>query len=139
MSRAIPENLRNEVAKRAEYCCEYCRIPENMMATVFHIDHIRSLKHGGKTELANLAFSCPHCNQNKGSDIATFIDEDDEETVRLFNPRKDFWEQHFEVAFGEILPKTTIGIATIKILELNQVERIILRKALIEAGQYLIP
>ncbi|MFN0213272.1 MAG: HNH endonuclease [Saprospiraceae bacterium] len=138
MSRSIPEVLRLEVAKRSQYRCEYCCVPERMLATTFHVDHIRSLKHDGNTELDNLAFACPHCNQNKGSDVATFLDENNDETVRLFNPRKDGWNQHFEVNSGEIIPKTAIGAATIKILEINQVERIIFRKALIEAGLYQI-
>jgi len=62
----------------------------------------------------------------------------DEETVRFFNPRKDIWAEHFKVNFGELLPKTAVGVAAIKILEMNQIERIIFRKALIEAGEYQI-
>ena len=48
MSR-IPKNLREQVARRAKYRCEYCLVPERFLATIFHIDHIRSLKHGGPT------------------------------------------------------------------------------------------
>jgi hypothetical protein len=76
------------------------------------------------------------CNQNKGSDIATFIDEETDQLVRFFNPRKDDWHEHFQVNDGEILPLSSIGRATIRILGLNQTERIILRKMLIEIGFY---
>lgn len=42
MSRFIPEILRPKVVNRASYTCEYCRVPEIMLATTFHVDHIRS-------------------------------------------------------------------------------------------------
>jgi HNH endonuclease len=134
ISNRISESLRQQVAIRANFVCEYCLIPEQFLATVFHIDHIRSQKHGGKTEAENLAYSCPHCNQHKGSDIATFINDEDEQTIRFFNPRKDQWYHHFEISYGKINPISSIGIATESILNFNQIERVILRKALIEIG-----
>jgi len=136
MSRAIPDSLRRQVAQRAGYRCEYCRVLERFLATIFHIDHIRSIKHGGATALENLAYACPHCNQNKGTDVATFVDGDAEQTVRIFNPRKDSWINHFEVMGGKILPKTAIGKATVQILGLNEPERLIFRQALAETGYY---
>lgn len=136
MSQPIPPALRRQIAERAGFRCEYCLVPEQFLATVFHIDHIRSLKHGGITTLHNLAYACPHCNQNKGSDVATFVDEEGEETIRIFNPRKDNWQNHFEQAQGVILAKTPIGKATIDVLEMNQPDRLIFRQALAEAGFY---
>jgi HNH endonuclease len=129
----ISEKLRQQVAKNADYKCEYCLTPEFFLATTFHIDHIRSIKHGGKTLSQNLAYACPHCNQNKGSDIASYTDED--ELVRLFNPRKDIWNEHFEVLkSGIITPISSIGEVTVNTLSFNQLERIIFRKSLIEIG-----
>ncbi len=135
MSR-IPKNLREQVARRAKYRCEYCLVPERFLATIFHIDHIRSLKHGGLTTQANLAFTCPHCNCNKGSDVAAFADTEGEVLVRLFNPRKDVWEEHFYIRNGLILAKTTVAEATIRILAINEPYRVVFRKALAEAGKY---
>jgi hypothetical protein len=129
----ISEKLRQQVAKNADYRCEYCLTPEFFLATTFHIDHIRSIKHGGKTISENLAYACPHCNQNKGSDIASYTDED--ELVRLFNPRKDSWNEHFEfIKSGVITPISAIGEVTVNTLSFNQIERIIFRKSLIEIG-----
>jgi HNH endonuclease len=136
MKERISELIRRQVAERAECRREYCLISEQFLATVFHIDHIRSRKHGGKTILINLAYACPHCNQNKGSDIAAFIDNENESTIRFFNPRKDIWHEHFNINYGEILPKTLIGKATVTILDFNQPERIMLRQALIDIGKY---
>jgi hypothetical protein len=135
MTAKISEKMRQVVAKRANFKCEYCLIPEIFLATTFHIDHIRSQKHNGKTILDNLAYACPHCNQNKGSDIATFVDQT-EQITRFYNPRKDIWHTHFYINQGQILSLSPIGQATIDILGFNQIERMILRIQLIEIGFY---
>lgn len=101
----------------------------------FEIDHIISVKHGGGNEITNLAFACPHCNQYKGSDLTTFLDSYDD-IVLLFNPRKHIWEEHFETQNGEILPKSRIGQASIKIFKFNESDRLILRQTLAYVGLY---
>jgi hypothetical protein len=136
MSEQVPKALKLKVAQRAKYCCEYCLVPEAFLATTFHADHIRSLKHDGQTSMNNLAYACPHCNQNKGSDIATFVGDSDDEVVRFFNPRKDNWHEHFETLHGIIFPKTIIGKATLNILDFNQPDRLIFRQALSNIGVY---
>lgn len=100
----------------------------------FHIEHIISLKHGGNSELDNLAYACPVCNIHKGSDIATIL-ESVKDPIRFFNPRLDNWEEHFKVEdSGLIIPVSHIGEGTIKIFEFNSPDSIIERKALIEKG-----
>lgn len=136
MTGYISEKLRQQVAQRARHSCEYCLMPERFLATFFHIDHVRSLKHGGSSESSNLAYACPHCNQHKGSDVGTFSDDEGETLTRFFNPRRDLWDDHFGVSFGEIIPKTLIGTATVTILNVNQSERLILRRELMLIGQY---
>lgn len=136
MSRYISEALRNRVATRADFRCEYCRIYERYSFLSFHIEHIISLKHGGNSTVENLAYSCPICNVNKGSDIATFVDNPDD-LIRFFNPRNDVWTDHFEVeSSGLILSKTMIGEATIKILGLNHPDSIIERQIMIQMGVF---
>jgi HNH endonuclease len=135
MSKYIPEALRREVAIRANYRCEYCRRPEIDSFIRFQPDHIISRKHGGKTISENLAHTCPVCNNTKGSDLSTIL-LDEDKLIRLFHPRKDVWHEHFKVENGLILPKTEIGEGTIKLLKLNEVNRIIERLDLIEAGLF---
>ena len=65
MARYIPEDIRLLVSKRANHRCEYCRIHERHSYLAFHIEHIISLKHGGDSDPANLAYVCPICNINK--------------------------------------------------------------------------
>ena len=126
MSRFVSVTLRQIVAERAHNHCEYCGIPQVGRFISFHVEHIKSLKHGGQTVLENLALSCPSCNFNKGSDIGTFIGEGT--LVRFFNPRIDNWTDHFELLDGEIIPNTDIGEATTRILQFNTPERIIYRR-----------
>jgi len=133
--KLLNETLRLEIIKRAKNCCEYCRIHEDDMFVGFEIDHIIANKHGGGNEIENLAYACPHCNQHKGSDLVTFIDSY-EDIVTLYNPRKHKWEEHFESNLGEIVAKTKIGKATIKLLKMNDIDLIILRNILSEIGRY---
>jgi HNH endonuclease len=130
----IPEPLRAEVFKRANYQCEYCLINETLSFFAFHVEHILSLKHGGKTELNNLALACPICNLHKGTDIATVL-PGFAEPVRFFNPRLDNWLDHFSIELsGLIIAKTSIGEATVKILHLNHVDSIIERSEMLNRG-----
>ena len=95
----------------------------------FQVDHIISRKHGGKTELKNLAWTCFPCNNGKGTDIGTML-LPDKTFIRLFNPREDDWNAHFEMEDGVIYANTLVGEATIKVLKLNEVDRILERRAL---------
>ena len=135
MSRYIAEHIKAFVALRADYRCEYCRIHKDDLFFTYQIDHIISLKHDGLTEINNLAFACSLCNQNKGPNLGTYL-LGSKRLIRLFNPRIDKWTHHFEVESGEILPKTRIAAATIKVLDLNNIDRVILRQGLMEIGRY---
>lgn len=83
----------------------------------------------------NLAYACPRCNQNKSSDLGTYLPGSNRLT-RLFNPRKDTWEKHFELVDGEVVPRTNIGASTVKVLCLNDPDRIILRRLFAQFGSY---
>jgi hypothetical protein len=135
MSRYISIHFRKKVAIRADFCCEYCRLPEIAALVRFQIEHIISLQHGGKTILLNLAYACPICNANKGPNVGTVLGEE-EDFVQFFHPRKHIWIEHFYVESGKILPKTRIGEGTIKILNFNTIDRILERVALTDAGCY---
>jgi hypothetical protein len=125
MRRYIPELLKQLIIERAGNKCEYCHCPQAGRFITFHVEHIKSVKHGGSTTEDNLALSCPDCNFNKGTDVGTFLDG--ENLVRFFNPRKDVWGDHFEMKEGAIVPKTDIGRSTVLILQFNTPERIIYR------------
>ncbi|NJL20028.1 MAG: HNH endonuclease [Leptolyngbyaceae cyanobacterium SM1_3_5] len=131
----VTAELRRLVVDRAQSCCEYCLIPESLVLASHQVDHVIAEKHGGETSAANLALSCSLCNQAKGSDIAS-IDPTTGEVVRLYHPRQDCWHDHFqlEADTGMLQPLSAIGRVTVRLLQLNRVERVSERKLLIRAG-----
>ncbi len=135
MAGEIPESLWIRVAERAYRVCEYCLVHEDDLYHGCEVDHIISVKHGGTTTEANLAFACFHCNRHKGSDLGS-ISRVSGKLVRFFNPRNDRWNAHFQSQDGEIEGLTEIGEVTARILEFNQPERLTLRRLLTNSGRY---
>ena len=125
--------VRQQVIRRAENRCEYCRLHQDFAASAHQVDHIIAEKHGGPTTADNLAFSCTTCNRRKGSDIGA-IDPEAQELVRLYNPRTQRWDDHFRVEDASIIGITPEGRATVELLRLNSYERIAERAELIRAG-----
>jgi hypothetical protein len=138
MNRYVSEALRRQVSTRAEHLGEYCLID---IADTFlggEVDHIVSVKHGGATEIDNLAYTCQPCNRNKGSDPGS-IYWPSGQLIRFFNPRTDYWAEHFVLYGACIRPFTPIGAVTTSILDFNSEERLQERRGLIEAGRYPPP
>lgn len=128
MSRVrVPAALRREVSERARDCCEYCGVNERFSAVGFHCEHIIAVQHGGETISANLALSCPACNFRKGTNLSA-IDPLNGEAVAVFNPRRDSWPVHFASQNGELIPLTSTGRATVRLLSINSPERIAARE-----------
>jgi HNH endonuclease len=133
-NRYISDAWRRLVAERAYFLCEYCLIHEDDTILTCPIDHVIPLKHGGIHLPENLAFCCVYCNRFKGTDIGTFLSSN--QFTRLYNPRTDSWKTHFDLDGALFLPRTAIGEATIKILKINEVDRIIERQELVDEGRY---
>lgn len=85
--------LREQVAQRAGHRCEYCQLPDHLTSLRFQLDHVIAEKHEGETALDNLAHACLYCNSFKGPNIAG-RDQETNATVRLFDPRRDIWNDH---------------------------------------------
>jgi len=125
--------IRQLIAARANFRCEYCKKPEIIANFSFHIEHIISQQHHGTDNLYNLAYACSWCNWKKGPNIATLLTEKGQ-LLPLFNPRKDDWNIHFKVENGAILGYTNIAKGTIQLLEMNTTELILERIELTKAG-----
>ena len=123
------------VRARAEGICEYCHFPEAFADAPFQIDHVIAEKHGGKTELSNLAYSCYYCNSYKGPNIAG-LDSDTGEIIRLFNPRTDDWNYHFRWRGPTLIGLTPLARGTIETLRINHPDAIASRAALITEGEF---
>lgn len=136
-SKYVPAKLRNLVAKRANFICEYCRSREDFSGESFAIEHIFPRTLGGKTIAENLAYSCLGFNSHKAVKTKA-IDPNSETIVDLFNPRIQDWNEHFawSVDFIEIIGLTPIGRATISALKINRKGGKNLRWALFIVGKH---
>jgi HNH endonuclease len=133
MGSYVSQELRRFVAERADYLCEYCLVHEEDRGFGCQVDHIISEKHGGATEGNNLAYACAPCNRAKGSNIGSIV-EGTTSLIRLYNPRTDKWHKHFKLDGPRIVGVTEIGEVTIKILRLNDDERV-LEREILRAGE----
>ena len=126
--------LREAVRRRADDVCEYCRLPQAASRFArFHIEHITALQHGGPTVPENLALACGRCNSHKGPNLSS-IDPVTGQLVPLFHPRRDMWTDHFTWQGTMIVGRTPVGRATIRLLALNDWQRIEVRTELESSG-----
>jgi hypothetical protein len=117
---SISALVRRQVRQRADHMCEYCHSSEDLSAAQFEIDHIQPRSWGGMDDLDNLALACQRCNAHHYN----FMVAEDPltgETVKLFHPRQQVWQQHFrwEQTGVRILGTTDVGRTTVVRLDLN--------------------
>ena len=118
---------RDEVIQRAGNICEYYRLPQSAQPFItFHVDHVVASQHREDDSLDNLCLSCQSCNLHKGTNLAT-IDPESNEMIRVFNPRTDIWEEHFQLVDSMVVGRTDVGRATARLLAMNTPQRIELR------------
>jgi HNH endonuclease len=117
----VPKELRDRVAAQARYRCGYCLSAEAIVGTPMEIEHLIPEALGGLTEEQNLWLACSLCNDHKSNRIAA-RDPLSGETVRLFDPRRQVWSEHFQwTETGDrILGLTATGRATVAALNLNR-------------------
>jgi len=125
----IGSQTRTQVRERAEDACEYCHLhqDDSPLATL-HVEHIIPRIHGGTDELDNLALACIDCNLHKGPNL-TGIDPQTNKLTELFHPRRQSWEEHFELQGVYIVGKTATGMTTIRVLNMNSEDQIALRSS----------
>lgn len=89
--------------------------------------------------MSNLALSCPGCNLAKGGRTISNDAEGHETAIynpRLFEPAHLGWHLHFTLdrETGIVAPRSSVGEATITMLNMNAPARVFARKLQIEAG-----
>ena len=83
----------------------------------FQVEHIIAKKHRGGDEGSNLAFACDRCYGHKGANLSG-IDPVSLELTRLFDPRRDNWDEHFfTLPSSEIEGKSDVGRTTVDVLK----------------------
>lgn len=127
--------LTDAVRAAAGGRCEYCHLPAALALIRYAVDHVIARQHGGGDRLDNLAYTCDRCNQHKGPNIAG-IDPDTHQLTRLFHPRHDTWEDHFEWSGHVLVGKTAVGRATVAVLAINDEVHRSVRAALMLEGVF---
>lgn len=115
----ISRKLRATVIQRANNRCEYCGLSQAGQEATFHIDHVVPRSAGGPTTTENLALACVSCSLRKESRQSA-IDTELGEEAALFNPRLQNWNDHFSWVGERVVPKTSVGRATVSALALNR-------------------
>jgi len=126
----ISPKLKAVVIKKAKSLCEYCRSRSSHSPGPFVVDHIIPKIRGGKTSLGNLAFACSGCNGRKHAKVKG-TDPMTGKSIRLFNPRRQRWQDHFAWSEDDtlIIGLTATGRVTVDALQLNREELVNLREA----------
>lgn len=101
--KPLSTEQRTLVIARARGCCEYCRSQARFATQSFSIEHIIPRSKGGETTVHNLALSCQGCNNHKYNKIQG-QDPISGETVPLFHPRRQYWDDHF--TWNDLHPDT---------------------------------
>mgnify|MGYP001558078120 CR=1 FL=1 len=116
----ISVELRERIAGQARNRCGYCRSAEKVTGVPLEIDHLIPLSAGGSSREENLWLACRRCNSFKRSQTHA-LDVVTGQGVRLFNPRKQQWNRHFEWSQDgtRIIGKTACGRATVLALQMN--------------------
>jgi 5-methylcytosine-specific restriction endonuclease McrA len=120
---------RAQVRERAGNRCEFCHLhQEDSPLALLHIEHIIPRSHGGSDDADNLALACIDCNLHKGTNL-TGIDPESNQLTVLFHPRKHEWNEHFEWRGIYLIGKTAIGRTTVRVLNINSEDQLLLRSA----------
>ena len=120
MSNRVPTSIARRVRERADDRCEYCGLCQAGQEATFHIDHIKPRRDGGASQLDNLALACVSCSLRKGARTEG-PDPTTGEMVRLFDPRRDRWEEHISIAEDwRLIGRTPLGRATVALLDMNR-------------------
>ena len=131
MDKLLKEHVWDRACSRSEYCL----LPQWLTDSCHQIDHIIAQKHQGMTDSNNLALACILCNSYKGPNIAG-VDHISGKIARLFNPRFDDWQDHFDWDDAVLMGLTDIGRATVTVLKINLEHRIRHRSTLIIEGVF---
>lgn len=133
------EAFRPIVVARAGGACEYCRLRQDASGVTFHVEHVRPKSLGGRTELSNLALSCPGCNLAKSYRLTGMDRAGREQPIyspRDYAPSLLGWYLRFtlERETGLVVARTPVGETTVGLLNMNDGQRIFARKLQIDAG-----
>ena len=136
MSRpSIPRAVLERVRVRAGDRCGYCLASQHLVFGWLEIEHIVSRAHGGSDDESNLWLACRFCNNYK-NDQLDGLDDETAQRVRLFDPSRDHWAEHFDWdADGiRVVGRTPMGRVTVASLRMNNKLAVTVRRSWVAAG-----
>jgi hypothetical protein len=133
----IKKDLEEKIRHQAKNRCGYCLSPQELVSYKLEIEHIFPKALGGKTIEENLWLACRECNAHKSKRIKG-LDRLTGKIVRLFNPRRQRWNVHYEFSkdYSEIVGKTPCGRATVESLQMNNLYQKTVRLAWAETKKF---
>lgn len=133
----ISKDLDAKIRRQAKNRCGYCLNPQELLPFKLEIEHLYPQALGGLSVEENLWLACRECNAHKSKKIKA-IDLLTNKNVKLFNPRKQNWHEHFEFSkdFTEIIGKTPTGRATVECLKMNNIYQTTARSAWAETSRF---
>jgi len=131
----VTDGVREHVRQRANHRCEYCQSHQKYVMGRLQVDHIIPVARGGSDDEENLCLACKPCNQHKWAKIYG-TDPLTEQTVKLYNPRQQRWDEHFiwSSKGDEIYGLTICGRATVIELRLNNEIAVTVRRNWVQVG-----
>jgi 5-methylcytosine-specific restriction endonuclease McrA len=116
----IKKDLDSKIRRKSKNRCGYCLNPQELIPYKLEIEHIFPQSLGGESTEENLWLACRECNAHKAARIKA-VDNLTGKTVKLFNPRTQKWNKHFEFSTDktEIIGKTPCGRATVESLQVK--------------------
>jgi hypothetical protein len=134
-ARDISEEVRSRVRAQAGDRCGYCLSPQRLVLAWLEIEHLIPTARGGTDDEDNLWLACRLCNNFKGVQTDG-IDPATRQRVRLFDPRRQRWSEHFAWSDDgtRVLGRTPCGRATVVALQLNNLIAVTVRREWVSAG-----
>ncbi len=133
----IKKDLDAQIRRQAKNRCGYCLNPQELIPYKLEIEHIYPKSLGGKSIVENLWLACRECNAHKAVKTEA-IDNLTGKTIKLFNPRTQNWNEHFEFSKNDsqIIGKTPCGRATVEALQINNFYQTTARSIWVEMNKF---
>jgi len=123
--------VRTEAGDR----CGYCRAPQRLILGWLEIEHLIPHSLGGSDDESNLWLACRMCNNYKNDQIDG-IDVETSQRIRLFDPRRDRWADHFAWSADgvRVIGRTPSGRVTVACLQMNNRIALVVRETWVSVG-----
>jgi hypothetical protein len=135
--KMISAKAWQKIKKEFNWRCAYCQMPAIYLPQGLQKEQIVPLSVEGLDVPKNICPACPNCNSHKAKKVFA-IDPRSGKKVKLFNPRKQKWLEHFGWdKFGtKVMGRTPIGRATVAGLKINLPDLVAWRSIIVRIGGY---